>query len=240
VRHFVQTLLADSERSPFLVDFLPFQRRIARFGLLNGLSQTLLKLTVPGVPDLYQGNEVWQFSLVDPDNRRPVDYRDLGATLDQLIDALGQTGDPAALAAGLLANLDDGRAKQYVTWRALTLRGERSALFLEGDYVAIDVLGPRAEHVCAFTRSHGDQEVLVATARWYARLAGEEDAAPVGAIWSDTRLSLPAAAAGRSYRNLLDGRVTVARPGADEGEEGAELDATEVFGHLPVALLLRE
>ena len=236
VRHFVRALLSDPERSPFLVDFLPFQRRIARFGLLNGVSQTLLKLTVPGVPDLYQGNEVWQFSLVDPDNRRPVEYPALRASLEHLMDAVGQARVPAAVAASLLEHLDDGRAKQYVTWRALTLRGERPSLFLEGDYAAVDVRGPRAEHVCAYTRSHGDQEVLVAVARWYARLAGEEDAAPVGMTWADTRLSLPATAAGCRYRNLLDGAVTEARP----GDDGAELEATEVFGHFPVALLLRE
>jgi (1->4)-alpha-D-glucan 1-alpha-D-glucosylmutase len=233
VRHFVQTLLSDPERSPFLVDFLPFQRRLARFGLLNGLTQTLLKLTVPGVPDVYQGNETWQFSLVDPDNRRPVDYRALQGALAELTE---DDRDRATLAAELLERLPDGRAKLYVTSQALALRIARPALFLAGDYAALDALGPRAEHLCAFARRHGDEELLVAAGRWYARLAGEDDAPPVAGTWAGTRLALPTAGAGRRYRNLLDGRLTAAQA----GEDGPELDLAGVFAHLPVALLLRE
>ena len=188
---------------------------------------------MPGVPDVYQGNETWQFSLVDPDNRRPVDYRTLQRALD---DLAGDYRDRADLAGELLAGLADGRAKLYVTAQALALRKAHPALFLAGDYAAVDALGPRAEHLCAFARRHGDEELLVAAGRWYARLTGEDDAPPVAGTWAGTRLALPAADAGCRYRNLLDGRLTVAHA----GEDGPELELADVFAHLPVALLLRE
>ncbi|MEN6585803.1 MAG: malto-oligosyltrehalose synthase, partial [Sulfuricella sp.] len=120
---FVRALLAPGEDNAFLADFLPFQRRVARWGMFNALSQTLFKLSAPGVPDIYQGNELWDFSLVDPDNRRPVNYARRQELLAEMENTV--TAPPAALAQQLrqfLDNMQDGRAKLYVTWRLLRAR----------------------------------------------------------------------------------------------------------------------
>src|SRR5258706_5722433 len=126
---------------PFLEAFVGFQRRIAFFGFLNGLAQVVLKATAPGVPDFYQGTELWDFSLVDPDNRRPVDYAARAAMLAKM---------PAA--PTLLRRWTDGRVKLFVTQRSLALRAAHTALFRDGAYTPLDA-GP---NVVAFTRTHGD------------------------------------------------------------------------------------
>ncbi|HEY2401414.1 MAG TPA: hypothetical protein VGI23_13745, partial [Steroidobacteraceae bacterium] len=126
---FIRTLLAQRDVNTFLTDFTAFQRRISRYGLLNAMSQTLCKLTAPGVPDIYQGNEIWDFSLVDPDNRRPVDYtkrRRLLAELESIdMDACVDRG----LIGSLLAGMRDGRCKLFVTWKVLQFRRDHAALF---------------------------------------------------------------------------------------------------------------
>ena len=124
VSSFVRTLLNPAAKNRFLDDFVPFQRRVARIGLWNSLSQTLLKLTCPGVPDIYQGNELWDFSLVDPDNRRPVDY----IRRQQMFESIRVWGnDPDALSIGrLLETPEDGRLKMYLIWRTLCLRQQQA------------------------------------------------------------------------------------------------------------------
>src|SRR5205814_5489247 len=109
------------QHKDFLADFLPFQKRISHFGLLNSLSQTLLRLAAPGVPDTYQGTELWDFSLVDPDNRRPVDYNHRRKMLAALKADIA-SGNLRRLARELVAAKEDGRVKLYVTHRALRLR----------------------------------------------------------------------------------------------------------------------
>ncbi|HYQ92843.1 MAG TPA: malto-oligosyltrehalose synthase, partial [Candidatus Competibacteraceae bacterium] len=126
---FIQALLKPG-KNRFLEDFLPDQRRIARLGLFNSLSQTLIKLTAPGVPDIYQGTELWDFSLVDPDNRRPVDYERRRALLTELQTLVETAGDDlAGRVRGLLDRMEDGRPKLYVNWRTLRMRREQSELF---------------------------------------------------------------------------------------------------------------
>src|SRR4029079_12077574 len=136
VSTFVSEVLND-ERNPFLDDLDEFVRSIALPGFLNSLGQTLLKLTSPGVPDIYQGNEVWDFSLVDPDNRSPVDYTRRVTLLEQIEQAATDSGRVPALLDDMLANLADGRAKLYTIWRALRLRVEHPEVFDLGSYAAI-------------------------------------------------------------------------------------------------------
>lgn len=229
IRHFVESLLDDPERNPFLADFLPFQRRLVGFGLLGSLSQTLLKLTVPGVPDIYQGNELWTFTLVDPDNRQPVDFEQRRTTLEMLEGATPQT------LPNLLDPLEDGRAKLYVTWKALGLRRDKPDLFSNGDYVGLDSEGPLADHICAFARRLGDEAVLVVAARWFARLSADTaDGSLLGRAWEGTRIRLPEAASTWRYRDVLCGRTVQALPHA----QGYCLEAAALFEVLPVALLL--
>jgi len=189
---FVDALLKPGAGNAFLDEFLPFQRKAARIGLMNAISQAVLKLSVPGVPDLYQGCELHDLSLVDPDNRRPVDYALRSARLAE-IQRAAEPGTSAlrSYAESLFASADDGRLKLYVTWRLLQLRAARDALFRDGDYTPLRARGPRANNVCAFTRSRGSEPMIVVAPRWFARLmaAGR---APLGAVaWEDTALEAP-------------------------------------------------
>jgi len=234
--HFVRALLDDPERNPFLADFLPFQQRIAVFGLLNSLSQLLLKLTVPGVPDIYQGNELWAFNLVDPDNRRPVDYRRRQEMLQALADASNKGSNLPALLRELRDGIVDGRAKLYLTWKVLHLRREHPGLFAEGRYLALDSEGPAADRLCTFARCFEDTEVLVVAPRWFALGdAGNSTAAGTGSTWQDTRVRCPEPEPAADYRNILSGEQVQSRPHGD----GCWLNAAELLESFPVALLLR-
>src|SRR5690606_29956739 len=138
---FVAALFERGLEGPFLAELAPFARRLARYGLFNSLSQTLLKLTSPGVPDCYQGNEVWDFSLVDPDNRRPVDYGRRARLLAEVQALAPSDAGSGSQVRKLLDTLDDGRAKLYLTWRLLQLRQSRPALFQEGEYLPLETVG---------------------------------------------------------------------------------------------------
>ena len=190
-RNFVQALLSPGPSNPFLPDFVAFQRWVGRVGAFSSLSQLLLKLTSPGVPDIYQGNEVWDFSLVDPDNRRPVDYEARRAALHE-IKAIHASKGAAACVQRLIETMPDGRIKLYLTWKTLGLRREREPLFREGDYLPLKAHGQRAEHVCAFARRRADEVVLVVVPRLLGGLMGEQGRLAVGeSAWGDTWLELP-------------------------------------------------
>ncbi len=227
---FVRDSLAEAARNPFVDDVDNLVSAIALPGFLNGLGQTLLKLASPGVPDVYQGNELWDFSLVDPDNRRPVDYAHRAALLAALEDASSDDARVPTLLRELLNNIGDGRAKLYTIWRALGLRAEQPALFERGSYEAVAVRGSRAEHVVAFTRRHEAGRAIVAVGRWFASLprhARESGALERTATfeWGDTVLTLPPG----EYRNVLTMRSV------EIG--GAGLRADQLFADFPVALL---
>jgi (1->4)-alpha-D-glucan 1-alpha-D-glucosylmutase len=205
----------DATRSDaFLNAFLPFQARIARLGLRNSLAQLALKLTLPGVPDIYQGSELWELSLVDPDNRRPVDFAARAALLAEVEAALA-ADRPGALRA-MLEQWQDGRIKLALTALLLGLRRDQPALFADGGYEPLAATGARADQLCAFRRVLGEQAVLVVAARFPARLEADPD-------WGDTAL---AAEPGRAWRDVLTGRRVIA------------LDAATLLQELPVAVLL--
>ena len=228
---FVHTLLEMREGNLFLNDIKSVQARIARFGVLNSISQTLCKLTAPGVPDIYQGNDILDFSLVDPDNRRAVDYEQRARMLAAL-EAHGDA-DPK-FARALLDNLSDGRAKLYVTWKALQFRKLRPALFRDGDYVAAHATGESASHLCAYARRLASEAVLVIVPRLYARLLGERNELPLGeSVWGETAIELPQRLDGATLHNILDGSVveTQARDG------GYFVRVSSALASFPVALL---
>ena len=228
VSSFVKALLNPDPENLFLNDFLPFQRRVARIGLWNSLSQTLLKLTCPGVPDIYQGNELWDFSLVDPDNRRPVDY----ILRQRVLEAVRESGDDseASSVARLLETPEDGRMKLHVTRRALLLRQQHPKLFADGEYLPLAVSGTRADHVVAFARKLGTDTLLVVTPRLVAGLVNDGDYPPIRAcVWGDTSISLPTGDSPKKYRNILTGKLV---------EAGAEVEVAEILSDFPVALCL--
>ena len=148
---FVDAVLAAPSENAFLQEFAPFRKLIAHYGMFSSLSQTLLKMTSPGVPDFYQGTELWDFSLVDPDNRRPVDYGIRIKALAGLKAAEAEIG-PRKLFRKLLDSREDGRIKLYIIYRCLNFRRDRNDLFQRGDYRPLEAQGARARHVCAFTR----------------------------------------------------------------------------------------
>jgi (1->4)-alpha-D-glucan 1-alpha-D-glucosylmutase len=212
---FVREILDPGRSQAFLADLHAFQARIAPIGALNGLAQTLLKLTGPGVPDIYQGTEHWDLSLVDPDNRRPVDF----AARER---SLAAKAGPAAL----LASWQDGRVKQQVVARTLALRRERPALFARGDYVALEPTGEAAEHVVTFARRRGlDWLVTVVPRLMGAWLGGAESPLPPRAAWADTALAgMPAGPA----RELMTGRSVTLEGG---------IAVADLLADFPVALL---
>ena len=202
---FVQGLLAAGEKNLFLADFVPLVQPIIRHGLLNALAQTLVKLASPGVPDIYQGCELWQFNLVDPDNRRPVDFVQRSQALAEvraLADAPPEQW-PQRLAP-LVENMADGRIKLYTLWQSLRLRGAWPEVFRDGAYLPLTVHGERAAHVCAFARRHGGRAVIAVVPRLPARLLGDRHILPLGhAVWGDTVLELPRELEGLAWRCLL-------------------------------------
>lgn len=226
VGRFVHGMLAPGARNLFLADFQTFLRPLAWWGALTSLSQTLLRLTMPGVPDVYRGAERWELSMVDPDNRRPVDYDALRAAA---VDIAAITGDPDAVAA-LLPHWADGRVKLHLIRSVLRLRREQPALFSEGLYQAVDISGDRPERVLAYQRRHGEHELLVVAPRLWPQWAPElpQSAEAASAALAGLTIDL---APGR-YRDVIAGRSL------DVGSAGP-VSVAQLLTYFPVGLLLR-
>jgi (1->4)-alpha-D-glucan 1-alpha-D-glucosylmutase len=236
LREFVTRLL--SPGSPFLVAFAPFQRLVSLYGSMNSLAQALLKITAPGIPDFYQGSEVWDLSLVDPDNRRPVDFARRKTLLEDMRARIDQSpSDLAPLCAELLNSWPDGRVKMYVTQRALTLRGAFPALFRSGSYDPLSAGGEHSDHIVALARRDGTDSVVVVVPRLTARLTGFAGRLPLGqSTWGDTWIWLNHPGLEGVYTDRFSGlRI------ATELRDGIPvLPAGALFGSLPVAMLKRE
>lgn len=232
---FVQALLAPAEGNRFLDDFLPFQQMVAHYGRYNSLSQALLKVCAPGVPDFYQGTELWDFSLVDPDNRRPVDFERRISILDELKRKEGEmTG--AALAWELTQSAVDGRIKLYVIQKALTHRRTNRGLYDQGEYLALAAGGPKSGNVCAFMRRRNGASAIVVVPRLMTGLISGSGAMPFGkGVWENTVLRLPEADQGGAYRNVFTGEIVTTN--AEGGERN--IPCADIFASFPVALLER-
>ncbi len=232
---FVEQSLTGRRARAFLDAFEPFAARVARAGVANSLAQVVLKSASPGVPDFFQGTDLWDLSLVDPDNRRPVDFELRHRLLDELGPALAADAPPErrlATARELLGRWEDGAVKLYVTARALVLRRERPQVFLEGTYEPLDVSGERGPNAVAFARALGDEAVIAVAPRLPTKLAG--GAPPLGLeAWGDTVVRLPGALAGRAWEDVLTGAPCPVLP----GEDGGTLRLAGLFDALPVALL---
>jgi (1->4)-alpha-D-glucan 1-alpha-D-glucosylmutase len=236
VSEFVARVLPDQPSDPFLKDLSAFQRKVACFGQINSLSQTLLKLACPGVPDFYQGSELWDYSLVDPDNRRPIDYSRRSSMLADLVSRISRARKGLLpLVQELLDRIQDGRAKLYLIQRVLAFRQQHPVLFDQGSYVPLECLGHHCEHVVAFERCWREQSILVIVPRLVLRLMQGAEKAPIGNAWKDTRLVLPAPLPGTRYRNLFTGEELA----IDEQSESNDLPISVVLANFPVALLER-
>jgi (1->4)-alpha-D-glucan 1-alpha-D-glucosylmutase len=236
LRDFVTRILAP--RSPFRDAFLPFQRLVALYGSVNSLAQTLLKIASPGIPDFYQGSELWDLSLVDPDNRRPVDFAVRQRLLDELQQRAGSGPESLpTLCTELMNSWRDGRVKMYTTHRALTFRRDHPTLFRSGSYDPLPSGGEHAEHVVALARRTDAGAVVVAVPRLCARLTGFGGQLPIGqAIWGDTWVSL-----GRpGLEGVYTDRFTGQRLTTELRDGVPVLPVSSLFGSFPVALLKRE
>ena len=224
----------DEENRRFQEDLAPFLEEVAWFGGLSGLSQVLLKLTAPGVPDIYQGNEIWRFCLVDPDNRRPVDFARRQRMLAEIMNRM--QGDPALkpdICVELLDNLGDGRAKMYVTAVTLWLRKSRPEVFSRGDYLPLKVIGKRSRHLCAYARRLGERLVVVVAPLLYRKLGrGRRRAVLEKEVWGDTAVILPPELAGVCLENLYTGATIQV-----EREARPFLKTAQLFDTWPLALL---
>jgi (1->4)-alpha-D-glucan 1-alpha-D-glucosylmutase len=235
LRQFIGRILDPAASPEFLGDIRGFQCRISHYGYLNSLSQSLLKIAAPGAPDTYQGTELWDFSLVDPDNRRPVDYDKRRRLLAELLERSAQPKARGDLAAELADARSDGRIKLYVTALALRCRRAHPGLFSVGSYSAIEPVGAKAEHVFGFVRRHLDRVALAAVPRLVVKLLPDATALPHGRqIWGDTMLPLPEELGARTWHSLFTGATLRAQ--AHQGRP--VLPAAEMFACFPVALLL--
>lgn len=236
VGQFVQRVLDPASAARFLADLRRFVEELVRPGFWNGLARTLLLITSPGTPDLYQGDELWNFSLVDPDNRRPVDFERRERLLAGLVGELGGgEGRRSALIRELLAKPEDGRIKLLVVRRGLAARRGHPELFAEGEYLPLETKGEGADHVVAFVRRRGDDAAIVIVPRLTLRLAGDPTVPPTGGrVWSDTALHLPERLAGAGWRCALTGRRL-----AFWQSDGA-LPVAEALAEFPLTLLMLE
>lgn len=235
VRNFVEAVLTFNEGNQFLADFLPFQKDIAKLGMLNSMSQTLLKLTCPGVPDIYQGSELWNLSLVDPDSRRAVDYELRQNVLRelQLLDSKSCSCRSSSIQK-LTANMADGQIKLYLTWKALSCRKQHAALFQEGEYIPLNVVGAKADHLVSFARQHAGLTAVVAAPRLWTRLLEDPKASPLNAaMWKDTLVELPSNCVSRTFHN----EFTSDSVSVEESDTIRFVRASVLFSKFPVALL---
>jgi (1->4)-alpha-D-glucan 1-alpha-D-glucosylmutase len=237
LRKFVKGTLTGASGGRLLHAFLPFQQRIALLGAVNSLSQLVIKAGAPGVPDFYQGTEMWDFSLVDPDNRRPIDFERRGAALNEA-DALLATAPPArqATIAQWLDRWHDGRIKLLVTAAALRLRRDLPHVFLGGGYTPLttEVTIPAAAVAFARQAGPGGEAVLFIAPRLCSRLVPDDRQAPLGGdCWKTSRVMLPAPLRERTFQDVVTGAEI--RPTA--AGESAWIFLGEAFQALPVAIL---
>ncbi|WP_045222109.1 malto-oligosyltrehalose synthase [Desulfonatronum thioautotrophicum] len=221
--------------TPFLRDVQEFVTQVATPGVCNAVTQMILRLTMPGVPDNYQGTELWDDSLVDPDNRRPVDFTQRWNWLREF-QSQATDDHRGDFVASLMQTWYDGRIKHYTQWRLLTLRRTHPELFLRGSYIPLEISGTRANNILAFARVLGRQAVIVALPRHCAELCAQNGGFPLAETWSATTITLSAALpkpnrAGRWRDRFTDRPLSFA--------DGI-LNATELFAELPWAVAILE
>jgi (1->4)-alpha-D-glucan 1-alpha-D-glucosylmutase len=230
---FLSRILSPTPTNAFLEDFLPFQHRISGYGIYNSLAQVLIKTLAPGIPDFYQGTELWDLSLVDPDNRGLVDYVYHQERLTEL-QCLQQKLNPIELLQYLFHQADNGLIKMFFTLTALQYRKSHDSLFRYGSYRQLDAQGERAEHICGFLRQENNKGCLTVVPRFVTHLTSDPTTLPIGEpAWGHTWISLPSDLEARSYRNILTQEIVTLQNEPDM----VRLSIATLFSHFPFALL---
>jgi (1->4)-alpha-D-glucan 1-alpha-D-glucosylmutase len=236
VHEFINAILTPGARgkeSPFVDSLSSLLPHLQLFGAVNSLAQVVLKIAVPGIPDFYQGNELWELNLVDPDNRRPVDYQQRSGYLDALHE-LSEREGRAAVCRDVLSNLADGRAKLWTTQRALDLRAREHAMFRHGEYTALELAGEHEENAIAFLRRdpNSERSVLAVLPRFSYTLMRGKPELPLGTAWGNDQLRVPVSP-GTRYTNVFTGESLSV-------SEQQTLPVSAILGTFPVALLVSE
>jgi len=232
---FIDSILSDKPDNQFLKELKVLQKKISHCGMFNALSQVLLKITSPGVPDFYQGTEVWNFCLVDPDNRQPVDYKERMEMLAELKRRESEM-PLREFARRLMLDKENGMIKLYLTWKSLNYRKKKRALFERGEYLPLEVMGDKAENVCAFARRIGVERTIIAAPRFFTSLVSNPRGLPLGEeAWGKSRLIVPISEPGATYRNIFTDEIITAR----DYKSATALQLSEVFAHFPVAMMER-
>ena len=228
ISEFIESTLVGTRAKPFLAQFMPFQKRVAELGMVNSLSQLTLKLSAPGVPDIFQGSELWDLNLVDPDNRRPVDFTLRQNMLGEMSEKLANASPCCAklnLATQLFADWKTGAVKLFLTAQGLQLRKRQADVFLRGSYQPLVTSGTFASNIVAFARRFQDSAVIAVAPRLITGITGFDSGLPVGATWGDTELDLGELSS-LPLRNVFTGQQC----------RGC-IRIQELFNTFPVALL---
>lgn len=231
---FVEKILTPAEGNHFLIDFTQFVKKVAFYGMFNSLSQALVKFTSTGVPDTYQGTELWDLSLVDPDNRRPVDFNLRKNFLEEIRNSSGPL-NPGYIRE-ILNSMEDGRVKMYLMHRALKARNENRELFLDGEYIPLGTGGRLGQNIMAFARKHKDRWAVTVVPRFLTEVV-EEGEMPLGDVWGDTMIVLPEEV--NSWRNIFTGEI-LKKTGKSRREGESPVMIKDIFSHFPAALLAGE
>ena len=230
---FARRILTPPDGRRFLEEFLPFANKIAHCGMVNSLAQTLLKIASPGVPDIYQGSELWDLSFVDPDNRRPVDFVQRCRLLEEI--KIAEANGRAGLIGDLLSHWQDGRIKLYLMHTLLSFRRTHQELFADGEYIPLTATGELNRSICAFARRHEQAWVLAIAPRLIGKLVFRGMTPPGAEVWGDTVLEVPTGMAGR-WLDILTGKsLEISRQAPRSG-----IWLREVLNTFPVALLYHE
>jgi (1->4)-alpha-D-glucan 1-alpha-D-glucosylmutase len=231
LQKFVARILS-TENEDFLQDFRPFQKKIAYYGVMNSLAQVLIKIASPGVADFYQGSELWDFRLVDPDNRGVIDFVSRIEMLNSL--RVAPSASPQTLIHDLRENWHDGRLKLYLIQKAVCWRREHAQLFHNGEFLPLQTTGQFSGNVISFLRRDKDKQVLVAVPRWTSQLlcskSSDEQVRGFEFNWKDTKVMLPAASAAK-WKDILNETTIDPQSHGD----GKFLTANSLFRNFPVA-----
>jgi len=227
---FLKAILEPTRHNHFLSDFLIFQRKIATYGMMNALAQVLIKMTSPGIPDFYQGCDLWDFRFVDPDNRGPVDFTLRATLLDEIEKRSNK--DALRFSRELVQRWHDGRIKLYLIWKTLNLRRRYPRVLLDGQFLPMRIIGGKEDNLIAYVRRSGENWILTVVPRWLARANGPLTGSESRAFWLHSKIGVPGNAP-QSWLNVLTGETVKTR----QMKRGPCLCLPDIFKNFPVAVL---
>jgi (1->4)-alpha-D-glucan 1-alpha-D-glucosylmutase len=232
LQNFVTAITKTKKQNVFLADLRRFQQKIAYFGMLNGLAQTLIKITSPGVPEIYQGCDLWDLRLVDPDNRRAVDYSIRAKLLAEIERRSQSHGDVDEFRKDIVTHWQDGRIKLYIIWSVLNFRRQHPMLFQEGSFEPLKIEGKRANNLIAYARRSAKSGLIVVAPKWLAQAKAPMNQHSMRRFWGNTEIRLPAGGSAECV-NLFGDTV----PSLKVAGNRSALKVAELLGDFPVACL---